>query len=155
MSFETTYSEREALPAVGRRADPTLGAIAEETTKLRSWAAIRGVRLAGQPFVRISGDEVTVNVPTVAPADTNRETGVFPGDLPGGRVVSVTGVPFDNLFAVADALREDLGRGPGLPVEFHPGSEGFGAGTVTVPIPADGGQGQTAVRAGTPVEVGR
>lgn len=152
MSFETTYSEREAFPAVGRRAQPTLGSLAEEATRLRSWAAIRGVRLAGQPFVRISGDEVTVNVPTVAPADTNRETGVLTGDLPGGRVMSVTGVPFDNLFAVAEALRDDLGRGPGLPVEFHPGSDGFTSGTVTVPLPADVAP-APAVR--TAVEVGR
>lgn len=135
MTYSPTVSERTASPAVARSADFSLGIIEEETVRLQSWAAIRGVALAGAPFLRLVGDSTLVCLPTTARANPHPETGVIVTSIEPGDVAVVRGVSFGEVRrAVADVARELGLDEAGLTAEFERGSDGFGTGSLFIPL---------------------
>ncbi len=137
MTSSTSFSERAASAAVARSSEFTLGAIEEATVRLRSWAAIRDVGLSGVPFLRLAGDSTLVCLPTAARANPHPQTGVTATSIESGDVAVVRGVSFGDVRrTVADVARELGLNEVGLTVEFHRGTEGFGTGSVVIPLGA-------------------
>jgi len=137
MTYSPTVLERPASTAVARATDFSLGAIEEATVRLQSWAAIRGVAPAGVPFLRLVGDSTLVCLPTAARANPHPQTGVIATSIEPGDVAVVRGVSFGEVRrAVADVARELGLDESGLTAEFQRGNDGFGTGSLLIPLGA-------------------
>ncbi len=138
MNYATSFRKREGHAVVARDTDRTMAAIEEHSTRLRSWAAIIGVTPAGAPFLRLTPGKVTVNLPIANEIETNGETGVHASVLCSGTAMYVEDVPFAEIERVVDELLPDLSETwvSAGPVEFHRGPDGFGSGTLVLPLRA-------------------
>jgi hypothetical protein len=56
MQYALTPSSLEPVRTVSHEAPFTAAGITEAATRLRSWALIRGERILGLPFLRLSGN---------------------------------------------------------------------------------------------------
>jgi len=137
MNIALVAGERTGQSTVCRFSEPTLEAVEASVARLRSWAIVREVHIAGRPFIRLNGaDRMIVHLPIVGCADPRPETGVIPGRLQPGKTASVERVTFERALELAPLLAEQLDRTCGLagPVEFHAGERGFAEGTLVVPV---------------------
>jgi hypothetical protein len=145
MNYATSFQEREGGTTIRREAELNIGSLEENYTRLRSWASIMGVGLSGSPFVIVRDGVVNVGVQTKKPTAANPETGVHPGEVPGGMSLCIEDVPLASLDEVTAQLPGEFGDAwtAAGAVEFHRSKDGFGRGTVVVPLqPAAGAAGQ-------------
>ncbi|MGE5596948.1 MAG: hypothetical protein ACM3S1_13055 [Hyphomicrobiales bacterium] len=137
MNIELLPGERAGRPTVCHFSEPTLEAVEASVARLRSWAVVREVQLAGEPFVRLNGtDRMVVHLPIVGCADPRPETGVIPGRLQPGKTVMAQDVRFADAVALAAEIGDELDADCGLsgPVEFHAGPDGFARGSLVFPV---------------------
>lgn len=137
MNVALTTEERAGKPTVCHFAEPTLEAAEASVARLRSWALVREVELAGAPFLRLNGtDRMVVHLPIVGCADPRPETGVIPGRLQPGNTVVTEPIPFARAATLAERIGAELDAECGLsgPIEFHAGSEGFKQGRLVFPV---------------------
>ncbi len=137
MNIALVAGERTGQSTVCRFSEPTLDAVEASVARLRSWAIVREVQLAGRPFIRLNGaDRMIVHLPIAGCADPRPETGVIPGRLQPGKTASVEHVSFARAVELAPQLANQLDRTCGLagPVEFHAGENGFDEGTLVIPV---------------------
>lgn len=137
MNIALTAGERSGQSTVCRFSEPTREAVETSVARLRSWAVVREVQLAGRPFIRLNGVErMVVHLPIVGCADPRPETGVIPGRLQPGKTAAVENVSFAEAVELATTLAAQLERTCGLsgPVEFHAGEHGFESGTLVFPV---------------------
>lgn len=87
--------------------------LSESASRLRSWAAIIGVPVAGKPVAQISGSSVRVHVPIGEEVMPHPETGIRLGALPSGTVNRTSEMSFTDLPRTASRLL------PGSTLEFH------------------------------------
>lgn len=137
MQYSVSYRQRDGAAAVARKAEANLGSIEEETTRLRSWAAILGIPLLGTPFLRFPNGGVMVNIAIAREAHPNPQTGVVESALPGGPALAIEEVPFEQIAAVLGGISAEEPSAEGSQAEFHRSADGFGHGTLVIPI-ADG-----------------
>jgi hypothetical protein len=138
MNYATSFQERTGGSTIGREAELNLASLEENCTRLRSWASIWGIGLAGTPFFTVRDGHVSVAVLTKKPHDANPETGVHTFELPSGMSLFIQDVPLDEFAAVTADLSSELGDSweeAGSP-EFHRSKDGFGRGTIIVPLQA-------------------
>lgn len=153
MQVALTSEERGGKSTVCHFAEPTLEAAEASVARLRSWALVREVELAGAPFLRLNPngtDRMVVHLPIVGCADPRPETGVIPGRLQPGNTVVTETIPFERAATLAERIGAELDDECGLsgPVEFHAGSEGFKYGRLVFPVlrvPRGASQRQTPV----------
>jgi len=138
MNYATSFREREGNAVVARDTDNTMGAIEEHCTRLRSWASIMGVIPAGVPFIRLAPGKMTVNLPITKEVETNGETGVHTSVLCGGTAMYIEDVAFGEIISVVNGLMPELTQNWAStgPAEFHRGPDGFGVGTLVIPLRA-------------------
>ncbi|MCK9518384.1 MAG: hypothetical protein M0R74_05055 [Dehalococcoidia bacterium] len=137
MNIALTAGERSGQSTVCRFSEPSLEAVEASVARLRSWAVVREVQLAGSPFVRLNGAErMVIHLPIVGCADPRPETGVIPGRLQPGKTAAVEHVSFARAVELAPTLADQLDRACGLsgPVEFHAVGGSFEDGTLVFPV---------------------
>lgn len=141
MRYQLTYSERPLEHTVWV---PTgLSSTAEMEThsqRLRSWAMIMGVKLAGHPFVRFDTPGAgSVHLPTVISAAprTDLETGINAGETPPATLVEVMGVPFGEVRAVAEALGRQFATDGTPVIEYVRADHGFDPGTIVLRLASE------------------
>ena len=145
MNYATSFKERTGGSTIGREAQLNLASLEENSTKLRSWASIWGIALASTPFFTEHAGAVSVAVITKAPHDANPETGVHTFTLPTGMALYIEDVALTDFEAVTADLSAELGdkwSQAGMP-EFHRSKDGFGRGTIIVPLQLAGASGQS------------
>lgn len=134
----TEFTVRPATATVSTEAQFTSRALDEAATRLRSWAATRGYLVRGRPFVILDGSETCrVSVPVDDAADPHPETGITAEQRPAGAVAgtaSMTRRQAENVLPGLLDLIANLATGP---PEFHAGKEGFGEGTLQIPVLSD------------------
>ena len=137
MQYTIAPSALPTVRTISRRAELTTAGIFEASTRLRSWALIRGEQLTGLPFLRISGESYCeVHIPVSGRVYPHPETGVSLEVGDGGPAVAVRVVQFEDLRAVMRELGAEIAVDCGIagPVEFHPSSAEFRNGTVIWPV---------------------
>ena len=137
--MQYTITPSTILPSrtICRRADFSNTAIHEATTRLRSWALIRGEQIVGLPYLRMLGPlSCEVHVPVAGRVSPHPDTGIETDVRPETRGVGVRVVRFDEVRAVARALSGETSADCGLagPVEFHPATADFSHGTLLWPV---------------------
>lgn len=139
MNIALTPGERDGHPTVCHFSESSIEAVEASVARLHSWAVVREVQLTGAPFIRLNATgRMVVHLPIVGCADPRPETGVIPGRLQPGRILSLSDVPFARAIEIANRLSDDVDREYGLagPVEFHAGAAGFASGTLVFPVAA-------------------
>jgi hypothetical protein len=137
MNIALKAGERSGQSTVCRFSEPTLEAVEASVARLKSWANVREVQLAGGPFIRLNGAErMVVHLPIVGCADPRPETGVIPGRLQPGKTAAVEHVSFAEAVELAPRLAAQLERACGLsgPVEFHASGDSFTHGLLVFPV---------------------
>ncbi len=137
MQYELTPSVTQPVCTVVRRTTPTLAAISQEATRLRSWALIMGERVTGLPFARLLGPETcSVHLPVEGRVTPHPETGIEREDSAGQACMSLRVVRFDELRDVLRELSAEIAVDCGLAgaPEFHPSTAEFTLGTVLWPV---------------------
>src|SRR6185437_1891742 len=134
MRYQLSYSERPVehtvWVATGLSAKTELET---HSQRLRSWAMIMGIKLAGHAFVRFDTPEAgTVHLPTVVSATprTDLETGVNAAEAPAASLVEVADVAFADIGAVAAELGRTFDTGAMPVVEYVRADHGFDPGTL-------------------------
>jgi len=141
MRYQLSYSERPVehtvWVATGLSAKTELET---HSQRLRSWAMIMGIKLAGHPFVRFDTPEAgTVHLPTVVSATprTDLETGVNAAETPAASLVEVADVAFADIGAVAAELGRTFDTGAMPVVEYVRADHGFDPGTLVLRLPSE------------------
>lgn len=145
MNYATSFKERTGGSTIGRESELNLASLEENSTKLRSWASIWGIALAGTPFFTEHEGAVSVAVRTQKPHDANPETGVHTFELPTGMALYIEDVPLTDFEAITSDLSAQLGdkwSQAGMP-EFHRSKDGFSSGTIVVPLQPAGTAGES------------
>jgi hypothetical protein len=137
--MQYTITPSTILPArtICRQADFSSTSIHDATTRLRSWALVRGEQIVGLPFLRMLGPlSCEVHVPVAGKVSPHPETGIAMDHRAETRGVGVRVVRFDEVRAVIRALSSEIAVDCGLagPVEFHPASADFSHGTLLWPV---------------------
>jgi hypothetical protein len=134
----TEYAVRPARTTVSTVADVTSRALDEAATRLRSWAATRGYLSRGRPFFVLDGsDTCRVFVPIDEEADPHPETGIVVGRHPDSAVACTSTMTRRAAEAALPGLLDVIGGLAAGPAEFHAGKDGFGDGTLQVPVLSD------------------
>ena len=137
MQYTLTASTLEPTRTVSHEAPFTGAGITEAATRLRSWALIRGERIVGLPFLRLSGNlRCEVHLPVSGNVRPNLETGITDHRTDATPAVAVRVVSLDEVRPVLQALTSEIAAECGVagPVEFHPSSAEFRQGTVLWPV---------------------
>ncbi len=134
----TEYAVRPAATTVSIEAEFTSRALDEAATRLRSWAATRGFPTRGRPFVVLDGAQTCrVFVAIDDAADPHPETGVTAERRPAGAVVATSNMTRRQAEDVLPGVLDLIGDLASGPPEFHASKEGFGEGTLHVPVLSD------------------
>ena len=133
MQYTLTPSTLESTRTVSHEAPFTVAGITEAATRLRSWALIRGERIVGLPFLRLSGNlRCDVHLPVSGEVRPHPETGISAHATEAAPAVAVRVVNLDEVRPVLQALTSEIASECGLAgsVEFHPASAEFRHGTI-------------------------
>lgn len=136
MSLSPTIQTRHESPVAFTETETSRSAIATNTTRLRSWAAVRGFELSGAPYLWREDGRLLVGVPTRRMSDPHPETGVRASVCPAGTVAIAEPVSLDTFLSDPAAAVQVPGDGRlDLPrAEFHLDSQTLNEGTLVVPI---------------------
>ena len=137
MQYTLTSSTLEPTRTISHQAPFTPTGIAEAATRLRSWALIRGEKIVGLPFLRLSGNlRCDVHLPVAGTVRPHAETGIDHHHTAATPAVAVRVVSLDEVRPVLQALTSEIASECGLngAVEFHPASAEFRHGTVLWPV---------------------
>lgn len=134
MNKTIAYGVRAPLRTVTLQADFNLAAVTAAATRLRSWAMMRGVEIAGPPLLRLSGATAcNVHVPLADEAMPHPETGIALDRCPGGESATLQDVRFGEVRAFVHELLAALGAPQhAASLEYHSLDGDFVTGAVTV-----------------------
>ena len=156
MRYQLSYSERPMEHTVWV---PTGLASPDEmemhSQRLRSWALIMGVKIAGHPFVRFDAPEAgSVHLPTLASAKprTDLETGINAAETLAASLVEVPGVAFGDIAAVAAELGRTFDAGETPAVEYVRADHGFDPGTLILRLASEPASRPAELLVGEPSE---
>jgi len=130
------YENRERIRTVTRSSSFKLSELTENAQRLRSWAAILGVPVAGAPFVTLRGTSAQVHLPVGEEYMPHPDTGIRLDAAPAGLTAVASTVHFAEIRAVANALREEFGADGDFVAapEFHSVDGDFTFGEVRLPL---------------------
>lgn len=137
MRYQDDLKNRDAGYTICREAAFTLSDVESAATRLKSWAVIMGVGVAGPAFVRLTSDMTAhIHLPVDRAVDTSAEDGITSGRISAGAGMSRDAVAFDEMRDEARALRAEIGAGreSAGPVEFHSGPDGMRVGSLFAPV---------------------
>jgi hypothetical protein len=137
MQYTLASSTLEPIRTVSHEAPFTAAGITEAATRLRSWALIRGEKIVGLPFLRLSGNlRCDLHLPVDWTVRPHPETGISGHSTDAMPAVAVRVVSLDEVRPVLQALSSEISSECGIagPVEFHPGSAEFTHGTIVWPV---------------------
>jgi hypothetical protein len=137
MRYQLAFEDRPSLTVVSRPCELTPASIEEQSTRLRSWALIRGAPIAGPAFVAVHGRiGGRVCLPLGAAVYPHPETGLCLETIKAGEVARIAPVSLGQLFGEIDELTARLS--PDRPLrgcaEFHPVVGGRGEATLVLPL---------------------
>jgi len=137
MNFTVGYETRDQIRAVAATADLRLKEVSVAADRLRSWAMIRGVPIAGPAFLKLGGSMTCrVCLPILAEVMPHPETELELDSSPAGEMARVHDVRFGEVRAVGRELQSALSSAsPGDSLEFHSVDGDFIAGDVVL-VPA-------------------
>lgn len=137
MEYTLTSSTLEPSRTVSHEAPFTVAGITAAATRLRSWALIRGERIVGLPFLRLSGNlRCDVHLPVAGKVRPHAETGIDHHRTEATPAVAVRVIGLNEVRPALQALTSEISAECGIagPVEFHPASAEFTHGTLLWPV---------------------
>ena len=137
MHYTLTSSTLEPSRTVSHEAPFTAAGITAAATRLRSWALIRGERIVGLPFLRLSGNlRCDVHLPIAGTVRPHPETGIDHHRTQAATAVAVRVISLNEVRPALQALSSEISAECGIagPVEFHPASTEFTHGTILWPV---------------------
>lgn len=132
MNYRLEFRSRDAIRTVSlAMSHPTLREAENSAQRLRSWAMIREVPIAGAPIMALGRhDSGRVHLPIATTCNPHPETGIELDELPARQEVIVPDVRFAEIASVQEALRESCVV-DGIP-EFHSLDRDFLEGEVRI-----------------------
>ncbi len=139
MEVTLNYENRDRIRTVTRSSTFKLSELTENAQRLRSWAAILGVPVAGSPFITLRGTTAQVHLPIGDEYMPHPDTGIRMDAAPAGLTAIASTVHFAEIRAVANALREEFGADGDFVAapEFHSLDGDFTFGEVRLPLPRE------------------
>ncbi len=121
MNLTVEYDTRDRVRSVAVVTGLSLKDATLAADRLRSWAMIRGVPIAGPAFLRLAGTRAcSVQLPIGAEVMPHPETGIALDAAPAGHVARLHGVRFGEIRGVGRELQEALAATvPDNSLEFH------------------------------------
>ncbi len=105
MHYDLRYESRDRITTVSLPAQRTLASAEHAAQRLRSWAMIMDVPIAGAPVLVLEGSACArVHLPISGTFMPHPETGISRDELPATQVVIVPGVRFGELHDVEQEL---------------------------------------------------
>lgn len=137
MGYQNDLTNRESGFTICREAEFTLGGLEDAATRLKSWAVIMGVGVAGPAFVRLTSDMTAhVHLPVDREIDTSVEDGITSGTISAGAGMQRDAITFEAMRDEARSLKAEIGvdRESAGPIEFHSGQDGMRLGSLFAPV---------------------
>ena len=111
MRYQLSTATHAPCTAIRVGTELNLAEVEQQAQHLRSWALIRGAKIADHAFVRLLGEGETcvVELPASAVIVPDKETGLTVDTTPESPAIVVSDVSFEALRGVVRALRQEFG----------------------------------------------
>lgn len=135
MRYQLSTTTHAPCTAIRVGTELNLAEVEQQAQHLRSWALIRGAKIADHAFVRLLGEGETcvVELPASAVIVPDKETGLTVDTTPESPAIVVSDVSFEALRGVVRALRQEFGSECGRlgAADYVAGRDGWKSGTLT------------------------
>ena len=133
MDVNVEFERREPVATVALASPLNLKDVSLTMERLRSWAGVRSVAVAGTAFLRVTGDaECSVHLPLVSATEPHPETRIEAVDVPAADLAIVRDIRFGGIVPLRDALLAALAESPAAAAEFHSVNGDFFAGDLAL-----------------------
>lgn len=135
MRYQLTTTNCGPCTAIRVGTELSLVEVEQQAQHLRSWALIRGAKIANHAFLRLlgEGDTCVVELPASAVIVPDKETGLTVDTNPESPAIVIEDVPFDALRPLLRALRQEFGNECGRTgaADYVAGPDGWKTGTLS------------------------